>query len=53
MLAARWRADLRRRGRTLTLGDALIAAPAHHLGATVITRNVRDFALTPAQVDDY
>ena len=53
MLAGRWRADLRRRGRTLALGDALIAASAHHLGATVITRNVRDFTQTPIRVEDY
>jgi predicted nucleic acid-binding protein len=53
MLAGRWRSDLRRRGRTLALGDSLIAASAHHLGATVITRNVRDFLQTPVRVEDY
>ena len=53
MLAGRWRSDLRRRGRTLALGDSLIAASAHHLGATVITRNVRDFTQTPIRVEDY
>lgn len=51
--AGRWRADLRRRGRTLSLGDSLIAATANALGATVITRNVRDFALTPVLVESY
>ena len=51
--AGRWRADLRRRGRTLSLGDALIAATAGALGATVITRNVRDFALMPVPVETY
>ena len=53
LLAGRMRADLRRRGRTLALGDALIAASAHHLGATVITRNVRDFTQTSIQVETY
>jgi toxin FitB len=31
------------RGRNLTMGDALIAATAMVHGATVVTRNVRDF----------
>jgi predicted nucleic acid-binding protein len=53
MLAGRMRGDLRRRGRTLALGDALIAASAHHLGATVITRNVRDFTQTSISVETY
>ncbi len=52
-MAGRWRADLRRRGQTLSLGDSLIAATANTLGATVITRNVRDFALTPVVVESY
>ena len=37
-MAGRWRADLRRHGRTLSLGDSLIAATANTLGAMVITR---------------
>ncbi len=53
MLAGRWRAELRARGRTLSLADALIAASAATLGAAVVTRNVRDFALTPADVESY
>jgi len=53
MLAGRMRADLLRRGRTLALGNALIAASAHHLGATVITRNVRDFTQTPIPIESY
>ncbi len=53
MKAGRWRADLRRGGRTLNLGDSLIAATADDLGATVITRNVRDFALTQARIETY
>lgn len=51
--AGRWRADARMRGRTLNLADALIAAAAHALGAAVLTRNVRDFALTPVRVESY
>ena len=51
--AGAWRAELRGRGRTLSLADALIAAAAVASDATVLTRNVRDFALTPAQVESY
>lgn len=53
MTAGRWRSDLRRKGRTLALGDSLIAATSDALGATVITRNVRDFALVPVRVESY
>ena len=53
MAAGRWRAELRVRGRTLSLGDSLIAATADALGATVITRNVRDFLLTNVAVESY
>jgi predicted nucleic acid-binding protein len=53
MLAGRWRSDLRRSGRTLSLADALIAAAAFDLNAPVLTRNVRDFALTPVSVETY
>ena len=52
-LAGRLRALARDRGRTLGLGDAMIAASAVHLGAAVLTRNVRDFALTPVRVETY
>lgn len=52
-LAGTWRAQARAAGRTLGLMDALIAATAHHLDATVLTRNVRDFALTPARIETY
>jgi predicted nucleic acid-binding protein len=51
--AGRWRADARRRGWTLSAPDALIAASAEALDATVLTRNVRDFALTPVPVETY
>lgn len=52
-LAGEWRADARRRGRHLEVTDALIAATAHHLDATVLTRNVRDFELTPVRIETY
>lgn len=52
-LAGEWRAGARMRGATLDLPDALIAATAHHLGAVVLTRNVRDFASTPVRVESY
>jgi predicted nucleic acid-binding protein len=53
MLAGRWRAEMRDGGRTLGLPDALIAAAAFHLGGGVVTRNVRDFALTPVRIETY
>ena len=52
-LAGWYRAEARRRGHTLGLGDALIAATAEHAGAVILTRNVRDFALTPARIESY
>lgn len=48
-----WRRDARRRGRTLSLSDALIAAAADGLGAPVLTRNGRDFLLAPIRVETY
>ena len=51
--AGRWRQHARARGATLALGDALIAAGAHALGASVLTRNLRDFAVTPVRVETY
>lgn len=53
LAAGRWRADARRRGRSLSLADALIAGAAEAAGAVVLTRNVRDFALTPVRVESY
>jgi predicted nucleic acid-binding protein len=53
MLAGRWRAEIKETGRTLGLPDALIAAAAFHLGGIVVTRNGRDFALTPVRVEEY
>lgn len=52
-LAGTWRADARRRGRTLSLPDALIAATAHELAAAVLTRNARDYELTPVRLEAY
>jgi predicted nucleic acid-binding protein len=51
--AGRWRADARRRGWALSAPDALIAATAHALDAALLTRNLRDFALTPVTVEAY
>ena len=53
ILAGKWRAAARARGRTLSLADALIAAAADATGAAVLTRNGRDFALTPVRVEAY
>jgi predicted nucleic acid-binding protein len=52
LLAGSWRADVRRQGRAPSLVDALIAA-ADAAGAVVLTRNARDYALTPAIVEPY
>jgi predicted nucleic acid-binding protein len=52
MAAGRWRAELRAGGRTLSLADALIASAAGSLGATILTRNLRDFCLTPASIEE-
>ena len=51
--AGRWRKQAARRGRTLSLPDALIAAAAFGSDATVLTRNEKDFALTPARLERY
>jgi len=51
--AGRWRADARLRGSTLSSPDALIAASAEAIDAVVLTRNLRDFALTSARVEGY
>lgn len=53
IIAGRWRGEARRRGYTLSLADTLVAAVAVSLGATVLTRNVRDFARLPVQVETY
>lgn len=53
LLAGRWRAEARANGRTLGLADALIAAAAYTDNAAVLTRNTRNFALTPARLVTY
>lgn len=50
--AGEWRHGARARGSTLSLADALIAAAADD-DAIVLTRNVRDFALTPVRIETY
>jgi predicted nucleic acid-binding protein len=51
--AGAWRRAAHESGRQLSLPDALIAAAAHDTGAAVLTRNVKDFALTPVRVETY
>jgi predicted nucleic acid-binding protein len=53
LLAGRWRAEARAAGRTLGLADALIAVAAFSDNAAVLTRNTRDFALTPVRLVTY
>lgn len=53
LLAGAWRASAHRRGRHLSLPDALIAAAADAVGAVVLTRNLRDFELTEVRVEPY
>jgi len=52
-LAGRWRHAASQSGHTLSLADALIAAASFDNGATVLSRNARDFALTPVDVESY
>ena len=51
--AGQWRAEARGRGLSLSLADALIAAAAEEADAVVLTRNARDFALTPVRIEPY
>ena len=53
LVAGRWRWEARERGAALSLADALIAAAADALVCAVLTRNVRDFALTPVPIETY
>jgi len=53
MQAGSWRRLAHEQGRRLSLPDALIAAAAEAIDAAVVTRNVKDFALTPVQVETY
>jgi predicted nucleic acid-binding protein len=51
--AGRWRAESRARGHDIGTADALIAACADSMRAIVLTRNQRDFAITPVPVETY
>ena len=51
--AGDWRRQAHERGRQLSLPDALVASAAAAVDAAVLTRNVRDFALTPVRVETY
>jgi predicted nucleic acid-binding protein len=53
MLAGTWRRLAHERGYRLSLPDALIASAADAVDAAVLTRNVRDFALTPVRIETY
>jgi predicted nucleic acid-binding protein len=53
LMAGRWRSEARAAGKTLGLADALIAAAAFTDHAAVLTRNTRDFALTPVRLITY
>jgi predicted nucleic acid-binding protein len=52
-LAGQWRSEVKGRGQTLGVADALIAAAAFHIGGSVVTRSLRDFALTPVRLESY
>ena len=53
LLVGRWRAEARANGRHLSLADSLIAAAADAADAAVLTRNVREFAMTPVRIETY
>jgi len=53
MSAGEWRRQAHERGHSLSLPDALIAAAAQAIDAAILTRNVRDFALTPVRIETY
>jgi predicted nucleic acid-binding protein len=53
LLAGDWRSQARAAGRHLGLADALIAAAADAMDAAVLTRNVRDFAMTSVRIETY
>ncbi|HEX2141474.1 MAG TPA: PIN domain-containing protein [Candidatus Limnocylindria bacterium] len=53
LTAGRWRWDASHKGKTLSLADALIAAAADALECAILTRNLRDFSLTPVPVETY
>ena len=51
--AGEWRADALATGKSLSASDALVASAANAVGATVLTRNVRHFSLTPVRIETY
>jgi predicted nucleic acid-binding protein len=51
--AGLWRARSRAAGHDIGIADALIAACASDSRASVLTRNVGDFAQTPVSVETY
>ena len=53
IMAGRWRREAHERGYHLSLPDALIASAADAIEAAVLTRNARDFSLTPIRVETY
>lgn len=50
VVAGRLRYDLARQGRQLHIADSLIAATAIERRATIVTANVKDFAITGVPV---
>jgi len=52
-VAGVWREHARRKGYHLSLADSLIASAAAAVGAAVLTRNVKDFGLTPVDIETY
>ena len=51
--AGSWRERARLDGRHLSLADAIIASAVFGNDATIVTRNVMDFALTPVRIETY
>lgn len=48
--AGRYQADSARRGKTLHLGDALVAGTARAYGAVLVTDNVADFPMRDLKI---
>jgi predicted nucleic acid-binding protein len=52
-LAGNWRRTFRRRGKTLTASDCLIAAAAVGIGGSLATGNPRDFPMRSVDVEHW
>ncbi len=52
-LAGRWRREYAASGTTLSQADCLIAAAAHTAGATLATRNPKDFPMAGLRVEHW